>query len=73
MQLYQERKFGNLISDTFTFFKEYGKNYFKNYFALNGILLLLFVIIFIFGYQFFLQLMNANVNGDTYFFRLISE
>ncbi|GGG46605.1 EI24 domain-containing protein [Epilithonimonas arachidiradicis] len=70
MQLYQERKFGNLISDTFTFFKEYGKNYFKNYFALNGILLLLFVIIFIFGYrEFFLQLMNANVNGDTYFFQ----
>ncbi|WP_379967942.1 DUF4013 domain-containing protein [Epilithonimonas sp. UC225_85] len=68
MQLPQNRKFGSLISDTFTFFKEYGKNYFKNYFALNGFFLLLFVIIFIFGYrEFFLQMMNSNVNGETYF------
>ena len=70
MQLIKERKFGNLISDTFTFFKEYGNNYFKNYFVLNGALLLLFVLIFIFGYrEFFMQMMNANVNGDTYFFQ----
>jgi len=70
MQLYQPRKFGNLISDTFTFFKEYGKNYFKNYLALNGILMLLFVVIFIFGYrEFFLQMMNSNAGGDTYFFQ----
>ncbi|WP_374441694.1 DUF4013 domain-containing protein [Epilithonimonas sp.] len=70
MQLVKERKFGNLISDTFTFFKEYGKNYFKNYFVLNGALLLLFVLIFVFGYrEFFMQMMNANVNGDTYFFQ----
>lgn len=68
MQLVQERKFGNLISDTFTFFKEYGRNYFKNYFALNGVLILLFVLIFIFGYrEFFMQMMNAN--GNTYFFQ----
>ena len=68
MQLLQERKFGNLISDTFGFFKEYGKNYFKNYFALNGALILLFVVVFIFGYrEFFMQLMNSNINGDTYF------
>lgn len=70
MQLIKERKFGNLISDTFTFFKQYGKNYFKNYFVLNGALLLLFVLIFVFGYrEFFMQMMNANVNGDTYFFQ----
>jgi hypothetical protein len=70
MQLVKERKFGNLISDTFTFFKEYGKNYFKNYFVLNGALLLLFVLIFVFGYrEFFMQMMNANVNGNTYFFQ----
>lgn len=70
MQLIKERKFGNLISDTFTFFKQYGKNYFKNYFMLNGALLLLFVLIFVFGYrEFFMQMMNANVNGDTYFFQ----
>jgi len=69
MQLPQERKFGELISDTFAFFKEYGRNYFKNYFALNGVLLLLFVIVFIFGYrEFFMQMMNSNINGDTYFF-----
>ena len=70
MQLFQERKFGNLISDTFTFFKEFGKNYFKNYLALNGVLMLLFVVIFIFGYrEFFLQMINSNVNGNSYFFQ----
>ena len=70
MQLFQERKFGNLISDTFTFFKEFGKNYFKNYLALNGVLMLLFVVVFIFGYrEFFLQMINSNVNGNSYFFQ----
>lgn len=36
MQFYKKRDFGALISDTFTFFKENGKNYFKNYILLNG-------------------------------------
>lgn len=67
MQFYQERNFGALISDTFTFFKTYGKNYFKNYFALNGVLLLIFTLLFIFGYrELFMQLMVGNSNGESY-------
>jgi len=67
MQFYQERSFGSLISDTFNFFKIFGKNYFKNYFALSGALLLIFVLVFIFGYrELFMQLFSGNANGESY-------
>ena len=35
-EFYKRRDFGGLISDSFAFFKIYGKNYFKNYFLING-------------------------------------
>lgn len=67
MQFYQERNFGSLISDTFNFFKTYGKNYFKIYFALNGVLLLMFTLLFIFGYrELMMQLLVGNANGESY-------
>ena len=33
---YKKRKFGDLISDTFTFFRKYAGNYFSNYLVING-------------------------------------
>ena len=33
---YKKRKFGDLISDTFTFFRKYAGNYFSNYLIING-------------------------------------
>ena len=33
---YKKRKFGDLISDTFTFFRTYAGNYFSNYLVING-------------------------------------
>ena len=69
MQFYQKRDFGQFISDTFAFFKEHGKNYFKNYLLINGILLILMVIIFVFGYrELFSQMMGSNTNGQNYYF-----
>ena len=69
MQFYQKRDFGQFISDTFAFFKEHGKNYFKNYLLINGILLILMVIIFVFGYQeLFSQMMGSNTSGQNYYF-----
>ena len=69
MQFYQKRSFGAFISDTFAFFKEHGKNYFKNYILINGILLILMVVIFVFGYrELFSQMFGSNIGGQNYYF-----
>ena len=74
MQFYKKREFGNLVGDTFLFFKLYGKNYFKNYFLINGILLILLVALVVFGYrEFFMQLFAGNTGGDTYYFEQYFE
>ncbi len=68
IEFYKKRDFGSLITDTFEFFKIYGKNYFKNYFLMCGSLSILFVAVFILGYrEFFMQLINGNVDGEGYF------
>lgn len=69
MQFYKERNFAFLITDTFNFFREYGKNYFKIYFAICGGLLLISTLLMIFGYrEFFTQLMLSNTNGESFLF-----
>ena len=68
MQFYKKRDFGAFISDTFNFFKRYGKNFFKSYFLINGLLLILLVAVGVFGFRnFFGQLMNSNLNGQSYY------
>lgn len=69
MEFYKKRDFGSLISDTFQFFKENGKNYFKNYFLINGLLLILLLVIVIFGYrEIFSQIFGSNIEGQSYYF-----
>lgn len=69
MQFYKKRDFGAFISDTFLFFKENGKNYFKNYLLINGLLLILLVFIFVFGYrELFSQMLGSNTGGQNYYF-----
>jgi hypothetical protein len=69
MEFYKKRDFGTLISDTFQFFKDNGKNYFKNYFLLNGLLLILLMVIVVFGYrEIFSQLFSSNMDGQSHFF-----
>ncbi|QIY91255.1 DUF4013 domain-containing protein [Chryseobacterium gallinarum] len=69
MQFYKKRDFGTFISDSFNFFKLYGKNYFKNYILMNGLLLILIITIFIFGYkELFSQVFGSNLRGETYYF-----
>lgn len=69
MQFYKKRDFGTFISDTFSFFKEHGKNYFKNYLMINGALLILMVLIFAIGYrELFSQLLGSNTGGESYYF-----
>lgn len=69
MQFYKKRDFGAFISDTFLFFKENGRNYFKNYLLINGLLLILLVFIFVFGYrELFSQMLGSNTGGENYYF-----
>ncbi|WP_284462776.1 DUF4013 domain-containing protein [Chryseobacterium sp.] len=69
IQFYKKRDFGAFISDSFNFFKVYGKNYFKNYLLINGLLLILMVTVFIFGYrELFSQIFGSNLDGDSYYF-----
>lgn len=69
MQFYKKRDFGAFISDTFLFFKENGRNYFKNYLLINGLLLILLVFIFVFGYRaLFSQMLGSNTGGQNYYF-----
>ncbi|KAA0128813.1 DUF4013 domain-containing protein [Chryseobacterium sp. SN22] len=68
MQFYKKRDFGTFISDSFTFFKLYGKNYFKNFILLNGLLLILMVIVMVFGFrEFFGVLFGSNISGQSYY------
>lgn len=68
MQFYKKRDFGAFISDSFSFFKLYGKNYFKNYILLNGLLMILMVVVFIFGFkELFGQVLGSNISGQSYF------
>lgn len=75
IQFYKKRDFGTFISDSFNFFKLYGKNYFKNYILINGLLLILMVTVFIFGYkELFSQIFGSNLDGaSTYSESYFSE
>ncbi len=49
-QLYKKRNFNELVGDTFTFFKLFGKHYFRSYLIVNGgfVLILLVLVFFLF-------------------------
>lgn len=69
MQFYKKRDFGTFISDSFAFFKLYGKNYFKNFILLNGLLLILMVVVIVLGFrEFFGALFGSNISGQSYYF-----
>ncbi|CAA7194222.1 hypothetical protein CHRY9293_00556 [Chryseobacterium potabilaquae] len=69
MQFYKKRDFGTFISDTFNFFKIYGRNYFKSYILINGLLLILLIVVGVFGFkELFGQLFGSNLGGNTYYF-----
>lgn len=48
-QLYKQRKFSDLINDTFGFFRAYGKSFIKGYFIINGGLLLALILVIYFA------------------------
>ncbi len=62
-QLFKKRNFGELVGDTFTFFKMYGKHYFRNYFIINGGFLLILLVLIYFLMKVFFDGMSANFGG----------
>jgi hypothetical protein len=69
IKFYKNRDFGNFITDSFSFFKNYGGNYFKNFILINGLMMILLVLVSYFGFNEFLgQIFNGNLSGESYFF-----
>lgn len=70
--LYKNRNFSAIINDTFSLFRQYGKNYFKNYLLLNGgMLLILIVLCFIIGKVFFENIFSGMTSESSQ--QMISE
>lgn len=68
MQFYKHRDFGILINDSIMFFKQNWKNYFQNYFLINGLIFILLVLLFVFGYRELLsQIFNTGIGSESYF------
>lgn len=65
-QLYKKRDFSTLVSDTFSFFKIYGKDYFKNYLIINGGFLLVLLTLIYFFMKIFYEGMLSGINNQTY-------
>lgn len=65
-QLYKKRDFSTLVSDTFNFFKIYGKDYFKNYLIINGGFLLVLLTLIYFFMKIFYEGMLSGINNQTY-------
>ena len=69
MIFHKKRDFGELISDTFEFFKIYGKNYLKTYLSINGGILILLLILIGVGFKDIIgQTFSSNLAGESYYF-----
>lgn len=64
-QLYKKRDFNALVSDTFNFFKLYGKNYFKNYLIINGGFLVVLVGLIYFFMKIFYESFITEINNSN--------
>lgn len=69
-QLYKKRNFNELVGDTFSFFKLYGRHYFRNYLIVNGgfVLILLVLVFFLFKvfYEGTLSGLNNGAPGNQF-------
>lgn len=64
MQLYKQRDFGQMFSDTITFLKKNGKHFFKNYFQFIAIPTLIFIIVLFFFFKYIFYFDNYG-GGST--------
>ncbi len=74
IHFYKKRDFSSFISDTFLFFKEYGKNYFKNYTIINGLIIILLLALIVFGFgEIFSQMFTMDSADQTRYFERYFE
>lgn len=66
MILFKKRNFSEMLSDSFTFFKQDGKHFFKNYFILNGVFLMLLIALSYFLFQVYFESLTSGttLQGD---------
>lgn len=63
-QLFKKRNFNDLVGDTFTFFRQYGKHYFRNYLIVNGGFLLVLLVLVFFVFKIFYEgVLSGLSNG----------
>jgi len=69
-ELYKKRDLSANFSDTFAFFKAFGKHYFKNYFVINGIFLMVLVVLIYLISKVYMELIFSgilnNQNNSNY-------
>ncbi|MBK0368762.1 hypothetical protein [Flavobacterium agrisoli] len=68
-QLYKKRNFSDYISDTISFFKQFGGHYFKNYLLINGgfLLILSFLLYFLIKVYFEVLFSSIGTSNSNYF------
>ncbi|MEN2400981.1 hypothetical protein GKZ90_0014440 [Flavobacterium sp. MC2016-06] len=66
--LFKKRELSEFISDTFTFFKTFGKHYFKNYFIINGGFLLILCVLMYFFFKVYFEVLFASGTGNGDYF-----
>lgn len=65
-ELYKKRQLGDYIVDSFTFFKNFGKQFFKIFFAINaGMLLISGALVYLFLQTNFKALADNNLENNT--------
>ena len=68
---YKKRKFVDLISDTFAFFRKYASNYFSNYLVVNGSVFIATGILFTVMFFFYSSLPSGFGTGMLFLFVLL--
>lgn len=64
-QLYKKRRFGEIINDTFTFFRVTGKNYYTNFLKISGGFILIILLLFYLAADVFFKNLLSGMRTPT--------
>ncbi|WP_333693740.1 hypothetical protein [Flavobacterium sp.] len=65
LTLYKKRTLGELISDTFLFFRTNGTHFLRHYFIINGGFLLVLLGLSYFVFKVYFEIMFSNIGGNS--------
>lgn len=73
--LFKKRDFSSYISDTFSFFKIFGKHFFKNYFIINGGFLLILCVLLYFMIKVYFEVIfsASGAPQGSYFLQYFND